>query len=91
MAARTRRTTTNEKWRERIQTSMLINRLTDYAVGNIELTQGQVRAIEILLKKTAPDLSHTTGDVTHTVVDQLTERLMQAREQASADRSNLKH
>ena len=44
------------KTRERIQTSMLINRLEDHAVGKVELTTTQVRSIEILLKKSLPDL-----------------------------------
>ena len=50
--------------RTRIQTSQLINRLTSYALGTAEgeekvaeLTTGQLKAIEILLKKSLPDLS----------------------------------
>ena len=43
--------------RAKIQTSQLINRLTDHALGTIELTATQVRAIEVLIKKTLPDLS----------------------------------
>lgn len=43
--------------RRKIQASQLVNRLTDHALGNVELTNTQVRAIEILLKKTIPDLS----------------------------------
>lgn len=46
-----------EDVRKKIQTSQLINRLTDHALGEVELTSTQVRAIEILLKKTIPDLS----------------------------------
>jgi hypothetical protein len=42
--------------RAKIQTSQLVNRLTDHALGTVELTQTQVRAIEILIKKTLPDL-----------------------------------
>lgn len=42
--------------REKIRTSQLINRLEDHAFGSVELTQSQVRAIEVLLKKTLPDL-----------------------------------
>jgi len=42
--------------REKIQTSQLVNRLEQNAFGTIELTQGQLRSIEILLKKTLPDL-----------------------------------
>ncbi len=42
--------------RAKIQASQLVNRLTDHALGAIELSSSQVRAIEILLKKTIPDL-----------------------------------
>ena len=42
--------------RAKIQTSQLINRLTYCALGEIELTPTQLRAIEVLLRKTLPDL-----------------------------------
>ncbi len=60
MAARTRRVTLDESWREKIQTSMLINRLTQNAMGEIELTAIQQKSIEILLRKSAPDLQAIT-------------------------------
>jgi hypothetical protein len=53
--------------REKIKTSQLVNRLNSFAEGKIELTSQQVRAIEILLKKTVPDLS-----AVHAQVDQQT-------------------
>ncbi len=43
--------------RKKIQSSQLVNRLTDHALGLVELSNTQVRAIEILLKKSIPDLS----------------------------------
>ena len=46
----------DDKTRQKIQTSQLINRLTDHIHGKVELTASQVRSIEILLKKTLPDL-----------------------------------
>jgi len=46
-----------EDVRSKIQASQLINRLTDHAFGNVELSQSQIKAIEILLKKRLPDLS----------------------------------
>ena len=55
MAARLR-TTHQDDVRAKIQTSQLINRLTDHALGLIELSPTQVRAIEILIRKTLPDL-----------------------------------
>ncbi len=56
MAARKRRTELNEGWRDKIRASMLINRLMDHVDGKGELSQTQLRAAEILLKKVAPDL-----------------------------------
>lgn len=46
-----------EDVRRKIQVSQLINRLTDHALGNADLSNTQVRAIEILLKKIMPDLT----------------------------------
>jgi len=70
MAARKRKGTKDNKWqeetRQRIKSSMLINRLENYALsekdpqGNdVELNSGRVRAIEILLNKTLPNLQAT--------------------------------
>ena len=65
MAARIRKKH-QEETRARIQTSQLINRLQNHALGTevYELKQSQLRAIEILLKKSLPDLQSTeiTGD-----------------------------
>ena len=57
------------KTREKIQTSQLINRLQDNAFGKVELTRGQLKSIEILLKKTLPDLQaiEHTGEVDQNV------------------------
>ena len=44
--------------RAKIQATELINLLQDYALGRIdEITSGRMKAIEILLKKSVPDLS----------------------------------
>jgi len=53
------------KTREKIQTSQLINRLEDHILNDLELSGTQIKAIEILLKKTMPDLKQVevTGDV----------------------------
>jgi hypothetical protein len=71
MAARTRKGTKATGWpvevRQRIRTSMLLNRLTAHALGEpdpqtgkpVDLSATQVRAIEILLRKSLPDLSAT--------------------------------
>jgi len=61
MAARKRIGTKTGGWpqqvRDRIQTSMLINRLMACAKGEVNLQPGQIKAIEILLRKTLPDLA----------------------------------
>lgn len=43
-------------WRESIQSQKLLMRLVGHANGEIELTRDQIKSIEILLKKTMPDL-----------------------------------
>lgn len=66
MAARTKRPNHDDKTRKKIQASQLINRLTNHALGKLEkpMEASQVRAAEILLKKTIPDLSNVemTGE-----------------------------
>jgi len=48
--------------RKKIQTSQLVNRLMSYINGEIELDSGKIRAIEILLKKSLPDLQSVAID-----------------------------
>jgi hypothetical protein len=42
--------------RDRIKTSQLVNRLTEHALGTIEMSPTQVQATGILLRKVLPDL-----------------------------------
>jgi hypothetical protein len=46
--------------RQNIQTSQLLNRLNSHAIGEVDMTPTQVKAAEILLRKSLPDLSSTT-------------------------------
>ena len=51
--------------RERIDASALQKRLQLHAIGEIEMSQTQIRAAEILLRKCIPDLKaieHSTDD-----------------------------
>jgi hypothetical protein len=57
MAARKIHTTLREDWKQKIRASMLINRLQSHAFGEVEMTQTQLKAAEILLRKVAPDLA----------------------------------
>ena len=63
MAARTRKGTKTNPWSEetrgKIQSSMLINSLTNHVLKGTKMETSQVRAAEILLKKTLPDLQST--------------------------------
>lgn len=54
-----------EKVRERIRTTQLVRRLRNHALGKLEMSPTQVKAVEILLRKTLPDLSSVemTADV----------------------------
>ena len=56
MAARKLRKMHTDEIRAKIQASQLINRLTDHALGKIDLSNTQVSAIKILLGKSVPDL-----------------------------------
>lgn len=72
MAARTLRPRHSDEIRKKIQASQLVNRLTAHALGEIEMTASQVRAAEILLRKSVPDLtamelSGPDGDPVETV------------------------
>ena len=50
-----------DQTRSAIQTTQLVKRLQDYALGEIaEIEPGRLKAIEILLRKTLPDLSAVT-------------------------------
>lgn len=64
MAARIRSLTLNEEWRAKIQTSELINRLQQHVFGNARMLPTQLKAIEILLRKTIPDLAQIDSQIT---------------------------
>jgi hypothetical protein len=72
---------TPQKVRERIRTSMLARRLQNHVLGRVEMSPTQLRAAEVLLKKTLPDLSA----VTHTG----TLELVKPEELSDADLANI--
>jgi hypothetical protein len=80
MAARTRKILHDDETRAKIQASQLVNRLQDNALGKlkVEMTPGQVRSAEILLKKRMPDLSSTENktEVVHRYVARLPEKAL---------------
>lgn len=75
MPARVNRIQLNEKHREAIRTSQLLNRLQSYALNEIDPQSGkpiemkstQVKAIEVLLDRVLPKMQSVEGglDLTH--------------------------
>jgi hypothetical protein len=57
------RTTHQDQVREKIKTSQLINRLQDHALSGKDLSVTQIKAIEVLIRKTLPDLSQVTASI----------------------------
>ena len=57
MAARTVKIRHDEETRAKIKTSQLLNRLNGHVFGKVDISQTQMKAIEILLRKTLPDLA----------------------------------
>jgi hypothetical protein len=64
-----------EEVRTKIQTSQLVNVLQNHALGlsENEITPTRMKAIELLLKKSLPDLSSTeiTGDSEQPVIHKI--------------------
>ena len=48
-----------EETRAKIDTTTIVNKLINHVKGDLKLEASQIRAAEILLKKTLPDLSAT--------------------------------
>jgi uncharacterized protein involved in outer membrane biogenesis len=55
--------------RQKIQASVLIDRLTKHANGELEMSSSQIRAAEVLLDRSVPKLSQIqhTGDADNPV------------------------
>jgi hypothetical protein len=64
MAARKNTPRLSNEWRERIKSGVILSRLEQAALGEIEMTPAALKAAEIVLRKTLPDLARTevTGD-----------------------------
>jgi|GEM_PF-2709594 len=65
MAARKNRITLSHEWRERIRSGVILQRLEKAALGELEVSHASLKAAEIVLRKTIPDLArheHTGQD-----------------------------
>ena len=56
MAARTEKPNHEEKTKNLIRASQLLNRLTEHANGNVEMSSTQINAAKIVIGKYIPDL-----------------------------------
>lgn len=54
---------TPDKVRQRIQVSMLVQRLQKHVLGKVKMSATQVRAAEVLLARTLPTLTQTDLNV----------------------------
>lgn len=57
MAARKVHTTLRDEWKAKIQASQIINYLVKHVEGKHPMAPSQIKAAEILLRKTVPDLA----------------------------------
>lgn len=57
MPARKTRIVLSDDWKERISAGMIMARLLKHVNGELKLTNSQIRAADILLKKVVPDLA----------------------------------
>lgn len=56
MATRTNKPLHDDRTKQRIRASQLLNRLTDFANGKCELSAAQVQAAKIVIGKIIPDV-----------------------------------
>jgi len=64
MAARKNTPRLSQEWRERISSGVILARLEQAALGELEVSAASLKAAEIVLRKTLPDLARTevTGE-----------------------------
>ena len=59
MAARKRKITLSDDWKEKIRAGVILNRLLSHVNGELDMSASQIKAADILLKKIVPDLART--------------------------------
>ena len=64
MAARKNTPRLSQEWHERIRSGVILARLEKAALGELDITPASLKAAEIVLRKTIPDLARTevTGE-----------------------------
>jgi len=49
----------SEDWKDKIRAGVILDRLVKHVNGEIDMSNSQVRAADILLKKIVPDVART--------------------------------
>lgn len=49
----------SEEWKAKIQAGVILDRLVKHVNGEVDMSASQIKAADILLKKTVPDLART--------------------------------
>ena len=49
----------SDEWKAKIQAGVILDRLVKHVNGEIDMSASQIKAADILLKKTVPDLART--------------------------------
>lgn len=57
MAARKKKVTLSENWKDGIRASNIMRRLYDHCNGEVEMSNTQIKAAQIILGKLVPDLA----------------------------------
>ena len=65
MAARKRKLTLDEDWKQRIRASQIANRFEKCFNGELELTAMQLKAGQILFNKLEPDLARSDNTISN--------------------------
>ena len=81
MAARMRKTHQDDV-RSKIQASVIIGRLAGHVSGEVDMSPTQIKAAEILLRKTLPDLATTEiiGNEDQPVVHKVVREIVRAKD-----------
>jgi hypothetical protein len=59
MAARKNKVNLSDNWKDGIRASLLMRRLYDNSLGQVEMTNQQIKSAQIVLAKLVPDLART--------------------------------
>lgn len=65
MAARKRKVTLNDDWKDKIRVTHIMNRLLGHVDGEVEMSTTQIAAAKIILGKLVPDLSASKNEMEH--------------------------